>query len=170
MIVAGCSAPPPSPPPAPQPQAQTAPTPAVPPKPVLQQPSGPWLDWPIAEGSWVYRQDNRGSIALFGLPGKDALVTLRCDTARRQIFFARADESLAGASSFTIRSHSMMKTFSAGNTGGNPPYVAAAIAPGDTILDAVAYTRGRIAIEVTGQQSIAIPIWSEVPRVIEDCR
>ena len=134
------------------------------------QPTGPWIDWVISPGSWVYRRDARGSIALFGTLGADALVTLRCDQARRRIYLTRADEAGTGSGTITIRSSSAMKRFSASATGATPPYIAAEIMPGDSILDAMAYTRGRIALEVSGQQSIAIPVWSELPRIVDDCR
>ncbi|MFC4291537.1 hypothetical protein ACFOWX_03820 [Sphingorhabdus arenilitoris] len=169
LLASSCSVPAP-PPTSPAPAPRTAPPVSAPADTGIKQPTGSWLDWDIAPGSWVYRQDGRGSIALFGETGRDALVTLRCDRGRGQLYLARADESGTGAGSFTIRSHAMMKSYSAGTTGGTPPYVAVALAPTDTILDAVAFTRGRIAIEAAGQKHIAIPIWSEVPRVIDDCR
>ncbi len=134
------------------------------------QPTGPWIDWAISPGSWVYRRDARGSIALFGTLGADALVTLRCDQARKRIYLTRADEAGTGGGTITIRSSSAMKQFSASATGATPPYIAAEIMPSDSILDAMAYTRGRIALEVSGQQSIAIPVWSELPRIVDDCR
>jgi hypothetical protein len=63
-----------------------------------------------------------------------------------------------------------LKQFSAQSTGATPAYVVVEIAPDDRFLDAVVYTRGRIAIETAGQQSIAIPVWAEIAKVIEDCR
>ena len=128
------------------------------------------MDWPISAGDWVYRRDARGSIALFGAPGTDALITLRCDVARGRIYLARADESGAGAGKLTLRSSSALKQFNVLPTGGTPPYVAAEILPDDGILDAMAYTRGRIAIEAQGQKSIAVPLWAEASRIVEDCR
>ncbi|MGK3796872.1 hypothetical protein, partial [Enterococcus faecium] len=50
---------------------------------------GDWRDWPVTPGTWVYRQDARGSIALFGVPGNDAEVTLRCDRAARALYLSR---------------------------------------------------------------------------------
>jgi hypothetical protein len=70
----------------------------------------------------------------------------------------------------TIRASSALKQLNAQPTGGSPAYVAVELLPTDSILDAIAYTRGRIAIETSGQKSIAVPIWAEFPRVIEDCR
>ncbi len=63
-----------------------------------------------------------------------------------------------------------MKEFAATPTGGALPYIAAEIAPRDPILDAVIFSRGRIALEVTGQSPLAIPSWAEIGRVVEDCR
>jgi hypothetical protein len=156
--------------PAPRQPQQPPVRPVVTPPPAPAQPpqSGAWIDWPIAPGFWVYRQDDRGSIALFGAANADATITLRCDRGRQKLYLARAGNG--AAATMTIRSSQTLKSFNAVPTGGNPSYLATEIAPNDRILDAVAATRGRIAIEVQGMPPIAIPIWSEVPRVIEDCR
>lgn len=148
-------------PPAPKPVV-VAPTP-----PLQQKPMGDWIDWRLTLGDWVYRKDDRGSIALFGTANADALVTLRCDTGRGRIYLSRAGNS---GGTITIRSSSTMKQFAASPTGGSPAYVAAEIMPSDPILDAMIYSRGRIALETTGQLAIAIPNWAELGRVVEDCR
>ncbi len=138
------------------------------PAPAPPRPAGDWIDWPIAKGNWVYRQDDRGSIALFGSMGGDAIVTLRCDIAAKKLYLARASNS--GSARMLIRTRSAKKEYQAYPTGGIPRYVASEIAPSDNFLDAIIYTRGRIAIETDGAPAIAIPIWSEIPKVIEDCR
>jgi hypothetical protein len=130
------------------------------------RPTGDWTDWPLAAGDWVYRQDDRGSIALFGPPNTDALVTLRCDRARQRIYLARAG---SGSGNIVIRSTSAMKQFTGAQTPGTP-YIAAEIMPRDAILDAMIFSRGRIAIDVAGQMPLAIPSWAEIGRVVEDCR
>jgi hypothetical protein len=159
---------------APAPQAPpTAPKPVQIAPPVGQPPvaqTGDWIDWPLAAGDWVYRQDARGSIALFGQPGKDALLTLRCDRQQQRLYLSRIQDGQTGSGRMTIRSSSARKDFPAGSTGSTPAYVAAEIMPKDTILDAMVFTRGRIAIEVPGLSSVAIPVWSEVPKIVEDCR
>jgi hypothetical protein len=63
-----------------------------------------------------------------------------------------------------------MKEFAASPTGGSPAYLASEIMPTDPILDAMAFSRGRIAIEATGQQPVAIPSWAEITKIVEDCR
>ncbi len=160
--LAACSAPPP--PPAPQaPPSKPAVVAAPPPA----RPTGDWTDWPLAAGNWVYRQDERGSIALFGQPNADAVLTLRCDRARQRIYLARAG---SGAGSIVIRSSSTLKEFAGSQAGGALPYVATEIMPRDPILDAMIFSRGRIAIEVSRQMPLAIPSWAEIGRVVEDCR
>jgi hypothetical protein len=164
--VAACSSAPAPTPPAPRPAPPQAAAPAPTPMPKT---AVDWTDWPLAPGDWAYRQDERGSIALFGPVGRDAVVTLRCDKARQRIYLARAGVAGSG-SSLNVRSSSAMKQFAANATGGTPPYMATEIIPTDPILDAMVYTRGRIAIEASGQNPLAIPIWSEIARVVEDCR
>lgn len=135
--------------------------------PPLMQPSGHWLDWPASQGAWVYRQDERGSIALFGPAGGDALVTLRCDQRLGRVFLSRRGNI---GTELTVRTSSTSKTVPLRSTGGIPPYVAADLQPNDPLLDAIAYSRGRFALEVPGLLNIAIPVWSEIGRVTEDCR
>jgi hypothetical protein len=126
-----------------------------------------WGDWPLAPGDWIYRRDERGSIALFGPAGQNALLTLRCDTQRQRLYLSREG---ASGTRIVVRASSSMKEFVAGPTGGTPAYVAAEIAPADPILDAIALSRGRFALEAEGQQSLAIPSWPEIAKVVEDCR
>ena len=38
------------------------------------------------------------------------------------------------------------------------------------LLDAMAITKGRFAVEVEGEETLYLPAWVEVSRVIEDCR
>ena len=121
----------------------------------------------MAAGAWVYRRDDRGSIALYGTPGADALVTLRCDKARARFYLSRASDV---GGTMTVRTSSTSKAISVQPTGGKPAYAASEIGVGDPILDAMAFSRGRIALELAGAQNIAIPVWSEIGRVVEDCR
>jgi hypothetical protein len=163
FALSACSSPPP--PPAPQPAPAPRPVVVVPPKPAV--PAGDWTDWSLAPGEWVYRRDERGSIALFGPAGQNATVTLRCDGQRRRIYLALAGEGAGRA--LVVRSSSALKEFAASPTGGTPAYLATEIMPTDPILDAMAYSRGRIAVEA-GAQKVAIPSWAEITRVVEDCR
>jgi hypothetical protein len=163
-MLAACAGPPPPP------VRQSAPLSKLAPMPPVQaiRPAGEWADWPLTSGDWVYRRDQRGSIALFGIAGQDATVTFRCDIQRRRIYLARAGTGPAGR--LVVRSSSLMKEFAASPTGASSAYFASEILPNDPILDAMAFSRGRIAIEVSGQSPIAIPSWPEITRIVEDCR
>ncbi|WP_242096071.1 hypothetical protein [Sphingomonas sp. CROZ-RG-20F-R02-07] len=126
-----------------------------------------WRDWPVTPGTWSYTRDDRGSLALFGTPGADALLTLRCDLPARQIFLSRAGGSPAA---LTIRTSSVTRALPTRPTGGTPPYVAVALAPRDPLLDAMGFSRGRFAIEQPGAPTLVVPAWAEIERVTEDCR
>jgi hypothetical protein len=166
--VASCAAPKakPAPPVAPPANNTVINTPPPVPPPLIQ-PAGHWLDWPMTEGSWVYRQDERGSIALYGPAGKDAVMTLRCDKRIGRLYLSRRG-NVGGT--VTVRTSSTSTTIPVLATGGIPAYVAAELKPNDPLLDAMAYSRGRIAMEIPGLLNIAIPVWSEIGRVVEDCR
>ncbi|MFY8074047.1 MAG: hypothetical protein ACOVNK_00025 [Sphingorhabdus lacus] len=165
LALAACSPPPPAPPPAPVERPAPPVTPAPPP---VLRPSANWPEWPLETGDWVYRRDERGSLALFGATGQNAIVTLRCDTTRRRLYLARA--GAGPAERMIVRTSSTLKEFAASPTGATPAYLATEILPTDPILDAMAFSRGRIALEVDGQQPIAIPSWTEITRIVEDCR
>lgn len=166
LLASACSAPPPPEPMRPV-EPPTPPVQVQPP--VAVTPTGPWTDWPLAMGDWVYRQDQRGSIALFGPLGQDAIVTLRCDTGRQRIYLS-VKGNVAGPTTILVRSSSTTKQWAAVPTGATPAYVSAEIMPRDPGLDAALYSRGRIALEVPTLASIAIPNWAEMSRVVEDCR
>lgn len=168
MLATSCVPPPPQSKPVPVPQPTNIPVvKADPVKPGIVQPTGHWTDWKMAAGSWVYRRDERGSIALYGAPGADALATLRCDKAGARIFLSRASDR---GGTMTVRTSSTSKSLTVQPAGGKPAYAASEIGVTDPILDALAFSRGRIALELNGALNIAIPVWSEIGRVVEDCR
>lgn len=164
LALSSCVAPPP---PLVQ-QPAPAPKPILAPPPQPTKSAGEWTDLPLAIGDWVYRRDDRGSVALFGPSGQNALITLRCDTARGRIYLAR--EGAGTNSRMVVRTSSSLKEFNASPTGGTPAYRATEILPTDPILDAMALSRGRIAIETEGQPTTIIPSWAEITRIVEDCR
>ena len=164
LALASCSTAPPEPAPAPQPTRPVA-TPSPAPAPLPEQ----WIDWPIADGTWVYRKDDRGSRALFGEAETNALLVIRCDHAQRQLFLSRPGSVGAGAT-MVLHASAGMASYPAKNTGTELPYAAIAISPGDIMMDRIAYSRGRFAVETTGLRPLAIPVWPEFSRVVEDCR
>jgi hypothetical protein len=169
-LLASCmdSAPPPRPAPRPAPRPEPRPAPPAPLPPAPPAAASDWRDWPLTPGDWVYRQDARGSIALFGIPGADAVLTLRCDQGARTMYLSRA--GAGGGSPATLRTSTTSRTLTLTPTGGTPPYLATAIGPRDPIVEAMGFSRGRFIIEQAGYPTLVIPAWAEIERVTEDCR
>ena len=164
VAIGGCVAvPTPKPAPAPRPIPTAAPP--LPPKPLPSD----WRDWPYTPGDWVYRQDARGSIALFGVPGADASFTIRCDTTANAVYLSRAG-STAVPAAMTIRTSTTVRTLPMQATGGTPAYLAATLQPRDALLEAMGFSRGRFVVEQPGLQTLVLPSWAEIERVTEDCR
>lgn len=168
LALASCSVPeivpqpaPPAPVPAPAPAPRPTPSPTPPPL------SADWRDWPLTPGTWAYRQDARGSIALYGRPGGEAELTLRCDRARGRLYLSRRSDA-AGA--LTIRTSTDRKTVEAQPTGGTPAYAAAELEPRDPLVDSIGFSRGRFVVQGGGAADLVAPAWPEILRVAEDCR
>lgn len=161
MLSACVSAPKPAPRPVPRPSPPIISLPQ--PTPLAQD----WRDWPYTPGDWVYRQDARGSIALFGVPGADAAFTIRCDVRANAIYLSRAG-SIAGP--LTIRTSTVQRAVAVQPTGGMPPYVAAALGPRDGLMEAIGFSRGRFVVQQEGAPTLVLPAWAEIGRVAEDCR
>jgi len=162
LIVAGCASKPAPPRPAPKPVVMPQPAPT---SPIAQ--GADWRDWAVTRGDWVYRVDARGSVAVFGAGGGDALLTLRCDRMAGMVSVSRAG---AVAAPLTLRTSSLARTVTVQSTGATPAYVAAQLTPRDPLLDAMAFSRGRFIVEQPGATTLVVPAWAEVGRVIEDCR
>ncbi len=171
LLASGCSAvvpsqtPAPTETPAPVPTLVPAPAPAL-----VSQPSGDWTDWPLAQGDWVYRKDDRGSIALFGAPNAEATFMIRCDQGRNQLFLSREGVVADSGAQMTLRASSGLQSYPTRNSGGPLNYAAIALPVNDYMMDRIAFSRGRFAVETSGLPSLAIPIWPEFTRVVEDCR
>ncbi len=150
-------------PPAPAPAPVVRAAPPAPP-PVALGPD--WRDWPLTPGTWSYRRDERGTLALFGVAGADAGMTLRCDAGERRLYL-----SVAGAPGpATVRTTSTARQLALQPTGGAQAYAATALVPTDPLLDALAFSRGRFTVERVGMPPLVVPAYPEVARVTEDCR
>ena len=167
LALASCSAPeivPQPAPPAPVPTPAPAPAPTPTPAPVA---SADWRDWPLTPGTWAYRQDERGSIALYGRAGSEAELTLRCDRARGRLYLSRRSDA---AGPLTVRTSTDRKTLVAQPTGGTPAYAAAELGPRDPMVDSIGFSRGRFVVQGGGASDLVAPAWPEILRVAEDCR
>ncbi|MPT48465.1 MAG: hypothetical protein E2598_08625 [Sphingobium sp.] len=165
LLLAGCVGAPkdaPTPPPAARP---------VPPPPSPALPKD-WRAWPVAKGDWSYQKGKDGSIAAFGEPGKPMLVVFRCESATRRIHMLRTTPHPAqpGSQMVIHTSYGSVQWPIAVETNVTDGYVGAVRASNDAVLDQIAFSRGRFAIEVPGTTPISVPNWAEITRVIEDCR
>ncbi|WP_242125669.1 hypothetical protein [Sphingobium sp. Sx8-8] len=164
LLLAGCvGAPerPPAPAPAPRPAPLTQPASPPPPAPVE------WQDRPTTPGDWRYQADGAGSVALFGPGTGSSLFILRCDKAARQVRVLRPG---LARTAMTVRTSYGAVTWPAGAAAGTMPATQAIRAANDATLDQIAYSRGRFAVEVQGLDTLILPAWAEVGRVVEDCR
>jgi len=163
LALAACvPAPRQTPAPAPRPAAPIAtPTPAPAPAPVPAPLfSGSWMDAPLTPGDWTYA----AGTAQFGQPGSRPHLTLRCDRAAGAVEITRAGST---AGPLIVRAETAERSISTvAATGG----VAARIPARDPLLDAMAFSKGRFAVEIAGTPTLYVPSYPEVTRVIEDCR
>ena len=151
---------------APQPIAQPAPAPApARPAPAPVQPVAPveWQDRPVLPGQWIYATDARGSVAAFGADGR---LSLRCDRATRRVALGGLGTAAGGV---TVRTSYGAASWPAEGGSALGRWIAARAAS-DPVLDQIAYSRGKIAVEVPGQPALIVPVWAELGRVVEDCR
>ncbi|MDB5695089.1 MAG: hypothetical protein JWN21_632 [Sphingomonas bacterium] len=160
ILVVGCTA-------APRAVAPPARVVALPPAPAPAPPAADWLEWAVTAGTWRYGRDERGTVAMFGAVGADAVAVLRCDRQGGRLFLSVAGDT---PTPLTVRTSSIARTVQLGATGGTPSYLAATLAPADPLLDAMAFSRGRFALSRAGAAPLVLPAWAEVGRVIEDCR
>lgn len=164
--LSACVTPPAAPPPAPAPAPAPSPVPAPPPTPAYSN----WMEAPQTPGDWFYIPQTGASIAAFGPAERQPWFAMRCDPASRTISIGRTSASMA-SQPMTIRTESATRTFAANPAQGSVEHLVAASVPAaDPFLDAMAFSKGRFAVEVGGEPTLYLPSWPEVSRVIEDCR
>lgn len=169
LALAGCI-PAPQPTPAPTPAPAPAPSPSLPapaPTPAPAPPpfSGNWIDAPVTPGDWRYAS----GVARFGEPGSEPRLTMRCDRMAGTVEISRTGTASA-ALPMIVRTETMERSVDAVPAPGAQPAIVARIPARDPLLDAMAFSRGRFAIEIGGLPALYLPSWPEVTRVIEDCR
>jgi hypothetical protein len=118
-------------------------------------------------GNWTYAATADGSEATFlGATNQPQLI-LHCARATRRVSIAKP--ATAAAPFLTIWTSSDTRSAPASfNPATNR--LTADFAAFDRMLDAIAFSRGRIAFAVGNGPALVVPPWSEISRVIEDCR
>ena len=128
--------------------------------PVSNAPVAPAIHWevaPVTDGSWSWRPLPTGSEAIFQDYRGPQLV-LRCTMATRTVSLIRT--GAIGGAPVVVRTTSAERTL---------PHTAT-LGARDPLLDDIAFSRGRIAVEVAGAPRLIVPSWPESARAIEDCR
>jgi hypothetical protein len=119
------------------------------------------------EGSWTYSAIGGGSQATFGNSAALPQLVIACARTVRQVTISRP--ASAAAPFLSIWTSGQTRTLPASY---NPVTgrISATVSAYDPLLDAIAFSRGRIAIGISGQAPLVVPEWPEPARVIEDCR
>ncbi|AKM06567.1 hypothetical protein [Pelagerythrobacter marensis] len=165
LTLAGCVQPAPEPTPVPP---SPAPSPAPTPPPVAQPVYENWMDAPATPGDWHLRTTDGRSQAVFGPASSEAAFALTCNPAQRAITLTRAG-SAGGEATMHIRTETRQRTLSASIAGRELPTIAATLPANDPLLAAMAFSKGRFAVETPSLPTLYIPAWPEMTRVIEDC-
>lgn len=151
--------------PQPAPTTSTRPVPAATTAPVAPLATR-WEDLPITPGTWTLAETTGAVTASYGAPGSEARLVLRCDRTSRQVSVERAGTTPR----LVIRSETRNATLPARPGAGGLPTSIATVPGSDPILDAMALSRGRFAVESPGLSTLVLPAWAEVSVVVEACR
>ena len=121
----------------------------------------------VAPGSWTYQATPGGSAARFVDSTGTARLVVECSKASRRVIVSRTTATAAPSifvwTSFASRI--LPVRFEA-----NAMRVSAELPAFDPLLDAIAFSRGRIGVTMTGAEALVVPAWPEPARTIEDCR
>ena len=123
-----------------------------------------WRDMPASPGGWHWQRTTAGSEASFA----GGQFIMRCNAAQGTITLLRATAAVSGQVPMSIStSDAATRALMAVPVPGG---VAVTLSAHDPLLDAMAFSRGRFAVETQGNAPLYVPSWTEVSRVIEDCR
>ncbi|HET7606305.1 MAG TPA: hypothetical protein VFK28_09585 [Sphingomicrobium sp.] len=117
-------------------------------------------------GNWAYAATNDGSEATFTNASGQPQLTIRCTRSNRRIALLKPG---AAAPAMWVWTSSLKKSLPA-SYDATAARVIAELAPFDPLLDAMAFSRGRIGFSTSGLAALVVPPWADVARVIEDCR
>lgn len=109
------------------------------------------------------------STASFVSPSGAALATLTCDRTNARVLLARRGDAAASVA-MALTSTFGTRPLSSDPLRSAPSWVVAELHSNDPMLDSVAFSRGRFVLEVAGLETLYLPSWPEISRVVEDCR
>ena len=140
------------------------------------QPQADWRDVALPAGSWTWSAARPGtSAAVFAAAGQAPLAILQCERMTGVVRIALPiDPALPPGPA--ARTATITASTSAGTVTAEPMVIdgramlAITLPASNRLLDAMAFSRGRFRLEIAGMPSVVLPSWSEVGRVVEDCR
>ncbi|MEM7780516.1 MAG: hypothetical protein AAF697_09020 [Pseudomonadota bacterium] len=150
-------------------ETTTAPAPAAAPTPLIQEPVyDNYLDAPQTPGDWAYMLETGEQAAAFVVPPGELAFFMMCEEGEVQLARAASSESLSPRA-MSVTTESVTRQLTTAPMP-NRPLIVATLDARDPLLDAMAITKGRFAVELEGETTLYLPAWTEVSRVIEDCR
>lgn len=127
-----------------------------------------WDALPMPSGDWSWRSDlgSGETFAEFTSDDGEALVGLACEPENQELMLSVANTSYQ-SDAIIVHTETQSRELYADASEG---WISSRILREDDLLDAMAFSRGRIAFEVEGDVAFAVPAYPEITRVIEDCR
>lgn len=130
------------------------------------------MDAGDTQGAWIYQDfgPGNGKRSLFSDPDNSFYFALACARGPdgMQVQFDRTGTPAKRYLVMTIRTETTQRTLTAERFGSQ--MIIAGVSASDPLLDAMALSKGRFAVEVEGEATLLLPSHAEVSRVIEDCR
>jgi hypothetical protein len=123
-----------------------------------------WVHAPLTPSDWTWRSGGGESFAEFVSPQGVMLAQFNC-TADREMLLAIANPRTS-STTITVRTETVAQAVPADAREG---WLEARVPVQETLLDAMAFSRGRFALEADGM-GLYLPSYPEITRVIEDCR
>ena len=159
----------PAPTPSPTPVTR-APAPAPAPAPTYDN----WMDAPRTPGDWSYSTEQvanaRYSSAEYAGTSGEMLARITCSPTGNVLVQRYTEPRGVYNRTMTIRTETVTRSLRAPVDPEGQNMFAAVVPARDPLLDAMALTKGRFALELANAPTLYLPAWAEVTRVIEDCR
>ena len=120
-----------------------------------------------AGGNWSWAQTANGSEATFTDAYSKPQLTVHCTRATRRVSIAKAASAAAPFLSVWTSSQTRNLPASFNPATGK---LTAELPAFDPLLDAIATSRGRFGVGVSGLPPLVVTPWAEICRAFEDCR
>ena len=148
------------------PEPEPAPVAALP-----QDDDGAWMDVEQTPGDWTYVSGTDETAAVFssGEGTEEPQLMVICDVPARRVSISRVGQA-DSAVQMTVRTETQTSTISAEPAMSVVPLLRAQLHASDPLLEAIAFSKGRFAVEAGGTEAIYVPAYPEITRVVEDCR